>query len=142
VHAFPRDARLIKAAREVNDSKPHHVIKHVKELCAKHSYKRVALLGLAFKANIDDLRESPAVEIAKELAKIPSLVLRAVEPHVQELPKSLQEFSNLKLSDLDDALSNSELVVLLVDHSSFKSAKARIEKEAKALVDTRGFFRR
>jgi len=87
VDAAPAEARLLRTAREVNDSKPHHVVAQVRAAAGPGAV--VACLGLAFKANIDDLRESPAVEIAAHLADAGLKVL-AVEPHVATLPKALQ----------------------------------------------------
>lgn len=61
VDKSPKTARLIRTAREVNDSKPHYVIDKVKSAAAKFKNPKIACLGLAFKADIDDLRESPSV---------------------------------------------------------------------------------
>ena len=97
------EARLLRTAREVNDSKPHHVVAQVRAAAGPGA--AVACLGLAFKANVDDLRESPAVEIAAHLADAGLKVL-AVEPHVTALPKVLQ--GRAELVSLADALARSQ----------------------------------
>jgi len=135
VDKTPDQAKLIKMAREVNDHKPHWVLEQV-NLNIMAALKRdpqrtmasmkVACLGLAFKPNIDDLRESPAMEITQELAKLGCTVL-AVEPHIKELPKSLSQ-ANVKLVTFDEALEKADVVCILVKHSQFLEAKNRIAR--------------
>ncbi|MDR1498326.1 MAG: UDP-N-acetyl-D-mannosamine dehydrogenase [Puniceicoccales bacterium] len=143
VDAAPEDARVIRVAREVNDSKPKHVIAKIRQAVSQNAASGVrpvvALLGLAFKANVDDLRESPAVEIALELANSdPPLQILAVEPHIHSLPPALVA-AKIELSSLDAALERANSVVLLVDHNAFKSIP--VEKlSGKKLVDTRGIW--
>ncbi len=135
VDAAPAQARLMRTAREVNDSKPHHVVAQVRAAAGPGAV--VACLGLAFKANIDDLRESPSVEIAAHLADAGLKVL-AVEPHVTVLPKALQ--GRVELASLDDALARASVIVLLVDHRAF--ANLTLEQlKGKKLIDTRGVVR-
>ena len=88
-------------------------------------YKRQCL-GLAFKPNIDDLRESPAMEITQELTKLGCTVL-TVEPHIKELPKALSQ-ANVKLVTFDEALERADVVCILVKHSQFLEAKNRIAR--------------
>ena len=135
VDAAPQEARLMRTAREVNDSKPHHVVAQVRAAASEGAV--VACLGLAFKANVDDLRESPAVEIVAHLAKAGLKVL-AVEPHVRVLPESLQ--GRAELVSLDNALARAEVVVLLVDHRAFASLTLA-QLAGKKLIDTRGAIR-
>jgi len=133
VDKTPDQAKLIKMAREVNDHKPHWVLEQV-NLNIMAALKRdpqrtmasikVACLGLAFKPNIDDLRESPAMEIAQELAKLGCTVL-AVEPHIQELPEALN-LQNVQLITLDEALEKADVVCVLVGHNQFIKAKSQI----------------
>jgi UDP-N-acetyl-D-mannosaminuronic acid dehydrogenase len=136
VDAAPKEARLIRVAREVNDGKPAWVIGKVREAAAGLPSPSVACLGLAFKANIDDLRESPAVEIAAHLADEDFKVL-AVEPHVRELPKSLQ--GKAYLVGLEEALEKADILLLLVDHNAFKALPAARLK-GKRVIDTRGIW--
>jgi UDP-N-acetyl-D-mannosaminuronic acid dehydrogenase len=135
VDAAPAEARLIRTAREVNDSKPHHVVAQVRAAAGQDAV--VACLGLAFKANVDDLRESPAVEIAAHLADAGLKVL-AVEPHVTALPKALQ--GRAELVSLADALARAAVIVLLVDHRAFAGLTLE-QMKGKKLIDTRGTVR-
>ena len=136
VDSAPKEARLMRTAREVNDGKPDWVIGKVREAAAGLPNPSVACLGLAFKANIDDLRESPSVEIAAHLAGEGFKVL-AVEPHVRELPKALQ--SKADLVGLEEALEKADILLLLVDHNAFKAVPAARLK-GKRVIDTRGIW--
>jgi len=138
VDAAPEQAKLIHTARLVNDYKPEYVIEKVKEKAHKFKNPIIACLGLAFKANIDDLRESPSVEILKQLAKSGIGEINVVEPHIESLPKELNQ--DLKLVSTDEAIENSDIVLLLVDHKAFRSIDKDKLKD-KILIDTRGFFR-
>ena len=142
----PELARIIRTAREVNDSKPHWVVDRVKAAladCLTTTGKRaadvkIACFGLAFKQNIDDLRESPAVEVTHLIADWHAGETWAVEPNVHQLPDSLAE--KVTLHTLDDALKNADLLVMLVDHASFKAIPAD-QIEQSWIVDTKGVWR-
>jgi UDP-N-acetyl-D-mannosaminuronic acid dehydrogenase len=139
VDSAPEHARLIRAARNVNDGKPHWVIEQVERAAKRFREPVIACLGLAFKANIDDLRESPAVEIATQLSgHFPGQVM-AVEPNIRELPKALVDV--LRLCDLRMALADADVIVILVDHTQFKQIDP-IRLQAKVVVDTRGLLSR
>lgn len=102
---------------------------------------KVAVMGLAFKANIDDMRESPSIEIARKLALAnPTVEFLAVEPHVESAPKKLDGISNLVLTPMDEALEVANVVTLLVDHDQFKSVPATT-LAGKEVIDTRGLWR-
>nr|WP_148284889.1 UDP-N-acetyl-D-mannosamine dehydrogenase [Anoxybacillus flavithermus] len=136
VDAAPETAKLIRTARMVNDSKPYFVIEKIKEATKNLKNPTIACLGLAFKANVDDLRESPAVKIVKELSAIYDQTIYVAEPHIEELPKDLLEL-NVRLVKTEDAIEKADVVVLLVDHDYFKV----IDKKAllnKIVIDTRG----
>ena len=135
VDAAPAEARLLRTAREVNDAKPGHVLARIRAQVAPGA--AVACLGLAFKANVDDLRESPALDIAVHLAAEGYRVL-AVEPHITTLPAALA--GRAELVDLPAALARADAIVLLVDHRAFGSLTLA-DLAGKALVDTRGQIR-
>lgn len=117
VHQNPDEAKIIKTAREVNDDKPNFVIKKIKERVKGISQSKIACLGLAFKPDIDDLRESPALDIVARLANEKYQIL-AVEPNIKELPLRLQD-KNVSLVCLNQALEEADIVVMLVKHREF-----------------------
>lgn len=142
VSSSPKYSNLIKTAREVNDSKPEFVLNQVAQLVAEQKADgrtpSIAALGLAFKPNIDDLRESPSLEIVERLsADYPDIKLNVVEPNISELPNSLEFAPNVSLRKLNEALTLSTIVLLLVDHKEFKFNRSSIQNHP-ALVDTRG----
>lgn len=139
VDAAPQVSRLIRTAREVNDGKPHHVVGQVVALASRFRDPVIACLGLAFKADVDDLRESPAVEIVYELAMKKTGRLLIVEPHTQALPKRLDGL-DLILRPLDLAVAAADIVLLLVSHREFVRMD-RALLAGKALLDTRGVWR-
>ena len=146
VDSAPEESRLIRTAREVNDSKPGWVIAKVKEAIGKvaslvrnGASPKVACLGLSFKANIDDLRESPAVEIVDRLSAMRCCEILVVEPHIDELPPKLRNKGNVRLLDLDDALQESDVIVGLVDRNVFKAIPFGFY-EGRLILDTKGIF--
>ena len=141
VAADRENSNLIRTAREVNDGKPKWVISKVEEACSHVESPVIAALGLAFKANIDDLRESPAMNITRDLAEhVNHATVLAVEPNVSELPKGLQGLPNVEFAEYKDAIDRADVVLLLVDHDEFKALPATALK-GKALVDTKGLWR-
>ena len=141
VAAAPAESRLIRTARTVNDDKPGWVLNQVRAAFAQVPQNaEIAVLGLAFKANIDDLRESPAVEIAQAIAEsMPAVQINIAEPHIDRLPGPLQGRANVRLASLEEAVSRSSLVVVLVDHDSVRALPVE-DLAGKLLVDTRGVF--
>lgn len=140
VDSVPNEARLIKTARDINDSKPHYVLDKIKHQTAKMIDPVIACLGLAFKANIDDLRESPAMEIVQELAAAGLGKLLVVEPHLSKLPAEFEKYSHIEFTDYETAVKNADLIVLLVNHDLFKNINRRLLDE-KIVIDTRGIWR-
>ncbi|MBX3565280.1 MAG: UDP-N-acetyl-D-mannosamine dehydrogenase [Sphingomonas sp.] len=136
VAADRENSRLIQAARAVNDGKPHFVVDQVRQAAAKFDQPRIACLGLAYKANVDDLRESPAVDIVHMLAEQKIGTLLVVEPHVDTLPKALTA-QGLTLSDYAQAVDSADIVLLLVDHALFL-AGGRDALNGKIVINTRG----
>jgi UDP-N-acetyl-D-mannosaminuronic acid dehydrogenase len=138
VHAAPAEAKLIRASREINEHKAEHVVERVRHAAARFRAPVIACLGLSYKADIDDLRESPAIHIVKALAQSGFDIL-AVEPNVHTLPADLAAFANVQHADLDDAIERADIVVLLVDHKEFKLVP-KSELLARIVVDTRGVW--
>jgi UDP-N-acetyl-D-mannosaminuronic acid dehydrogenase len=138
VDAAPEAAKLIRTARMVNDSKPYFVIEKIKEATKNLQNPTISCLGLAFKANVDDLRESPSVKIVKELSAIYDQTIYVAEPHIEELPKDLLE-SNVQLVKTEDAIEKADVIVLLVDHDYFKMIDKKVLSN-KIIIDTRGIL--
>ncbi|MGP4983762.1 UDP-N-acetyl-D-mannosamine dehydrogenase [Corynebacterium casei] len=140
VSSDPENSKLIHTARKVNDGKPQWVIKKVKEAIEKTGATKVAVLGLAFKADIDDLRESPALNIAVDIAEeLENIQFFVAEPNVQELPKRLKGFDNAELKNYEEAIADADVVLLLVDHKEFKEFDTA-KLNGKAVVDTKGLW--
>ena len=134
----PANAKLIRLARQINDAKPDFVCARVRERAAALKQPVIACLGLSYKKDVDDLRESPAVAIVRRLAQSQVGELLVVEPHVAALPPELAELG-LELHDFDAALERANLVLLLVDHMSFLQVDRDVLKD-KFVIDTRGVW--
>ena len=123
IDAAPDTARLMRTAREVNDSKPVWISEQIRRLAARFREPVVACYGLAYKPDVDDLRESPSVEIVKTLAGRADgqggLRTLVVEPNVKELPAQLASLDNVSLVDADTARQKADIVVFLVGHKPF-----------------------
>ena len=139
VAAAPQTARLIRTAREVNDHKAHYTEERIRSLLAAAPGGKVALLGLAFKPDIDDFRESPALEIAESLARDLGERILVVEPFTQTLPTGLAD-TGASLVGLETAIATAEIVVVLVDHTAFRRIPAE-QLVGKIVYDTRGMLR-
>lgn len=135
VHSAPEEARLIRTARQVNDGKRDYVLARARLMLADGAVK-IACLGLAFKPNIDDFRESPALRIAQDLAREYGDHVLVVDPYCTALPSQL-EGTGAQLASLDEALDQCEAVLLLVDHEEFKAVSPS-RLAGKAIYDTRG----
>ncbi len=140
VSGAPDAARLVRTAREVNDHKAVHTENRIRALLDAAPEGKVALLGLAFKPDIDDFRESPALEIAEALAHSHGERILVVEPFTDELPKVLAE-TGAELVTLDAALRQAEIVVVLVDHTAFRHLSPH-DLAGKLVFDTRGMLRK
>ncbi len=141
VAAAPERTPLIRAARETNDARPRAVVEEVLAACAGTASPVVAALGLAFKADVDDMRESPAVSVVEGIsdALVDTGRVLAVEPFVTQLPAPLRNRRNVELVDAAAALAAADVVVLLVDHTQF--AGLAPEASGPVVVDTRGMWR-
>ena len=134
VHAAPQHTRLIRTAREVNDSKPQHVIDRVTRLAGQFAEPIIGCLGLAYKADVDDLRESPSMDIARGLHQLGIGKVMACDPYV-----SAESVGDLPLYDLGDVLAECNILLLLTDHRQFHDLPSRVLQE-KIIVDTRGLW--
>ncbi|WP_045379359.1 UDP-N-acetyl-D-mannosamine dehydrogenase [Vibrio campbellii] len=140
VSKTPELAKLIKTARDVNDQKPEWVIDKVKialsEFLQANPTKTakdvtIACYGLAFKPDIDDLRESPALDITKAIANFHTGEVLAIEPNIQEI-----KHENIKLVTIDESLTKTDIHVMLVDHQQFK----KIKLNDSFVIDTKGIW--
>jgi UDP-N-acetyl-D-mannosaminuronic acid dehydrogenase len=138
VDSAPESARIIRTAREINDSKPQYVVNKVKAAADEFKRPVIACLGLAFKPDIDDLRESPALDITHNLASMNIGEILAVEPNIQQLPEKLAE-KDVELVSLTAALERANVLLVLVDHKAFKALSIN-DVNTKVVVDTRGLF--
>jgi len=139
VDGAPDQTPLIQSARKVNDGKPGHIVGQILKAAKDSNATTIACLGLAYKANIDDMRESPAVTITTKLADQFDGDLLVVEPNSDTLPGALTGTQGLSLTNLDDALSKARVIVLLVDHQEFRELDPARLKD-KAVIDTRGIW--
>jgi UDP-N-acetyl-D-mannosaminuronic acid dehydrogenase len=139
VSGAPDLTRLIKTAREVNDAKPVSVIRRVKEIMASRPNAKVACLGLSYKPDIDDFRESPALQITLKLSAFwPGRVV-AVDPYREALVARDLRAGALTFMDYQAAITECEIIVALVGHEQFKAAP---KPSKKVLVDTIGLWRK
>jgi UDP-N-acetyl-D-mannosaminuronic acid dehydrogenase len=133
VDSAPDQSRLIRMAREVNDSKPHFVVEKVKKQAQKFKAPLIGCLGLAYKNDVDDLRQSPALDITRQLIQERVGKVMVCEPYV----KSFEEFD---LHPLNKVLVESDILVLLVNHRQFYDVDRELLQE-KIVIDTRGIWR-
>lgn len=141
VSKTPDEAKLIKMARLVNDAKPNWVIGKVKQEIAELLINEpdktsrditIACFGLTFKPDIDDLRESPALEITKRISDLHSGRVVAVEPNIDTLPTNFKE---IELLDFEQAIEEADIYILLVDHEEFKNKVVQGH-----VIDTKGVW--
>ena len=133
VAAAPSQARLIRTAREVNISKPEWVVDKIRARAEKFKRPTIACLGLAYKADIDDLRESPALDVVEKLREADLGELLISEPYVKSHP-------DYDLVDWQEAVQRADIVVVLVNHRQFKGLKPK-DLQERVLIDTRGMLR-
>ena len=138
VSAAPEHTPLIRTAREVNDGKIEHVIAQASAMIEANPTMRIACLGLAFKANIDDFRESPALKVAVEIARRFGERVAIVEPYAAALPAAF-DGTGAVLTDIDAAIETCGAFIVLVDHDVFRSIPLD-ERVDKQVYDTRGIW--
>lgn len=144
VEAAPGESRLIRTAREVNDGKPAYVLEKIKTAVAGArsvgAYPKVLTLGLAFKPDVDDFRESPALAIAEEVAEWDTCELLVSEPFAELLPGKLARHKNVRMvHDVAEAIGEAHIVVMLVNHRAYNEI-APAELNGKVVIDTRGVW--
>ena len=141
VDSAPDEAKLIKTARLVNDGKPDFVLGKVSEAVLSIGKEReeltIACLGLAFKPDIDDLRESPALNIAKQIDLMKFNKVLLVEPNIEQAPNGFK--AGTEIIPMDEAIKTADIIILLVDHSPFKTMDLSL-LSGKQVVDTRGIW--
>lgn len=144
VSKTPDLARIVNMARVINDGKPEWVKGKVHEALlelVKSNYElkdiRIACFGLTFKPDIDDLRESPSLNIASDLAKEFPYQVVAVEPNIKSLPESISQ-TTIKLVAQEDGLK-ANIIILLVDHTPFKYIRIKL-RDGQYLIDTKGIW--
>jgi UDP-N-acetyl-D-mannosaminuronic acid dehydrogenase len=119
---------------------PAHIAERIVATTRRFREPRVACLGLAFKADVGDLRGSPAVEIVAQVAAaLPEVKVQAVEPHAPALPEQLDALGNVVLADAEQAIADADVIALLTDHSCFRSVR-RSQLSGKVVYDTRGLW--
>jgi UDP-N-acetyl-D-mannosaminuronic acid dehydrogenase len=139
VSAAPDATPLIRTAREVNDGKADYVYRRAAAMLDERPDAKVACLGITFKADVDDLRESPALEITERLARdYPGRVL-VVEPHAGELPAHLTQ-AGVRQVDIEAAGTEARIALLLVDHREFRGLDP-LALGFHEIYDTRGLWR-
>jgi UDP-N-acetyl-D-mannosaminuronic acid dehydrogenase len=134
VEAAPKRARLIQLSREINDAQPIHVFDLIQEMVSDIEVPQIALLGVAYKGNVDDTRESPAFSLIQALEDT-KFGVRIVDPRAKHFPSPLQPF--------EEALSGADLVVLLADHDEFvllEPQRVGSMMRHRRLLDTRNCF--
>lgn len=133
-------SKLIAIAREVNDSKPQFIINKVLKRAKRFKNPTIATLGIAFKANIGDLRESPCMENAVALLDhINGGSILIVEPNISSLPSEFLERQNVELTGLDEAIERADIVFLLGDHDSYRAVDRNVLRE-RIVIDTEGIL--
>ncbi len=136
VEEFPDEAKIIRMARERNDSMPAFIVQKIERLVEGIEKPRIALLGLAYKGNVDDIRESPSLHVYS-LLQLKGYNITVCDPHVQHSP--------ISLLSLEDALENADCMVILTAHDEFKSIdidKAQNLMRNKIVLDTHNLLNR
>jgi len=133
----PELTPLIQTARHVNDGRPAVIAKQIASLTSVKNGAPIACLGLSYKADIDDLRESPSIHVVTELRNLVDNPIIVVEPHTEVLPKSLAALADTRLMPFDEAVAEAGAIVLLTDHKAFSIGNGEALK-GKDVLNTRG----
>ncbi len=140
ISCAPDLAPLMRTAREVNGQMPSHVVQRIVTTSRRFREPRIACLGLSFKGDTVDLRESPAVNNVRQVAvALPDIKVMVAEPHVRALPGVLDDLGNVLLTGTEEAVQEADVVALLTDHSRFRSIR-KTQLTGKVIYDTRGMW--
>ena len=123
-HVAPEKANLIRTARGINDARPHLLAERILAAHREKPDSAIAFFGLSYKPDVDDFRESPAIEVVHQIAQSVLAPLYVVEPNITTLPPELQAFPHIVLTSASDALEKAQVVVALVNHTSFRTLDA------------------
>ncbi len=140
ISRLPNQTPLMRMARKVNDAKPGIILSKTRHQIERFRKPVVACLGLAYKPDVDDLRESPALKIVEMLAKDSDADLLVVEPHIASLPDVLAQYERIKKVTLEDALERADIILVLVGHKKFKKIDSRKIYES-VVIDTIGLWK-
>lgn len=142
-HAAPDDARIIRAAREINDSMPRSVAAEIHKLCRNIHNPVIAILGLAYKPDIDDLRHSPSVDVIMNLVSADAGRIIVVDPYIHKLPPELAALPGVSLEqDALQAMEKANVVALLVAHWQFTGiAPENLARKNFHIIDATGIWR-
>lgn len=138
VASAPERAKLIRTTREINDGKTDFVIAQVEDAMEKMPGAKVACLGLAYKADVDDFRESPAFTIAATLSNRHGGRILSADPYADALPEQAREKAKLTLVAPEEAMQEAGIIVMLVGHTAFRAFP---KPQGKFLLDTVGYWR-
>jgi UDP-N-acetyl-D-mannosaminuronic acid dehydrogenase len=144
VSSAPEQARLIRTAREVNDSIPQNVLNKIRAYAVELNSNGplrpgIACLGLTYKPDVNDIRESPALAISEEISRWGDCDVFVAEPHLQELPGDLAGKNHVVMTSASEAIARAGIVALLVNHRQFSHVE-RASLVGKKIVDTRGVW--
>jgi len=139
ISAAPETAKLMRAARGVNDAKPERVAERIRQHADRFKTPAVACYGLAYKPDVEDIRESPALEIVRRLAADSDVRLLICDPFVTSLPDDLEAAPNVEFANAHDALRQADVVAFLVRHSAFTEMEPKLFLD-KIVVDSVGLL--
>ncbi len=137
ISSAPERTRLIRAAREVNDSKPKFVVSQIRERAERFKRPVVACLGLTYKPDVDDMRESPAIAIVSQLARCGEERILVADPNLTGLPPELAALSNVLFCETMEAVRQADIVAVLVAHTPFRKVP-REELMRRVVIDATG----
>jgi UDP-N-acetyl-D-mannosaminuronic acid dehydrogenase len=140
VDGAPQESRLIRTAREVNSAKPRHLVAQIAARADRIKSPVIACYGITYKPDVEDLRESPALEIVRELAAMGSMKVLVCDPFVEVLPEDLRQGGHVELVGADEARERADIAAFLVGHSQFAQLEFDRFRD-KIIVDAIGISR-